>query len=144
MATLTLLLGLSAVLFGGYWLARRHDFLATASSAEGRVVANRREEWSSQSSGSSASRHAYRAIVQFTDRAGHHVTHPDFFAFSPSSFSVGQTVNVLYDPASPEHAWIDRGEKENYLLVAFCGAGALLFAAGVRALRRDSASRGTV
>jgi Protein of unknown function (DUF3592) len=134
-ATLTLMVGLTAVVFGVYWLKRRNDFLATAATADGRVVANRREEWTSRSSGAMGpSRHAYRAIVLFTDRTGHHVMHPDFLAFNPSSFSIGQTVKVFYDPNASDTVWIDRGGKELYLLLAISALGTLLLASGVRAL----------
>jgi hypothetical protein len=138
LAGLTLLIGLMAVAFGAYWLNRQHDFLATAAVAEGRVIANNRVDWTSRSSGSGMSRHAYRAIVQFTDRVGQRITLPDFFAFNPSSFSVGQKVKVFYDPHSPQHAWIDRGNKERYLLLLISALGTLLIVSAVRTLWRGN------
>jgi Protein of unknown function (DUF3592) len=126
--------GLAVILAGGWWL-HDHDldqFLSKAAVTDGRVVENRPEPWYTNTSRFSHT--SYRAIVTFPDREGRDVTYRDVFAFDPASFSVGETVQVFYDPRNPQHAMIDRGWK-NYVIPAVCGIfGGLMTLGGLQRL----------
>jgi len=124
-AAVSLLFGLALLVGGGYFVERQREFIANSLAAEGRVIQNEEVHWTSNN-GRGSSRTSYRAIVSFTDRRGQAFTHHDSIAMNPPSFSVGQTVIILYDPGNPANAMIDRGAK-NYLIsgIAF-GLGALI------------------
>jgi hypothetical protein len=121
----SLLFGFALLGGGGYFVERQREFIANSLAAEGRVIQNEEVRWTSNN-GRGSSRTSYRATVSFTDRRGQAFTHRDSIAMNPPSFSVGQTVIILYDPGNPANAMIDRGAK-NYLIsgIAF-GLGALI------------------
>ena len=126
--------GLAVLLGGGYWMHRNHldEFLAKRAVAEGQVIENREEHWSEANSVRSHT--SYRAIVRFTDQRGQDFTYSDAIAFNPASFYVGERVKVFYDPLNPQHAMIDRGEK-NYVIPLVCVTfGGLMVIGGLQGL----------
>ncbi len=91
-----MLVGLGLLLGGGYAALRTQQFLGRAVSAQGTVV----ELVRSRSSDSTT----YRPVVQFTTSDGRPVEMVSSVGSNPPSYSVGETVQVWYDPAHPEDA----------------------------------------
>lgn len=110
---IVLALGLGMIGVGGYWCWQQWTFTANSASTYGQVIENRREEFTNRRD--SFSHTAYRAIVRFTTDHNQIVICRDAVAFNPPSFSVGQTVKILYDSRDPQHSVIDRG-RENFLI----------------------------
>jgi hypothetical protein len=119
-----LVFGLAVLLGGGSWIHHSHldAFLLKPAVAEGQVVENQRVDYYRHGTWT---RTSYRAIVRFTDRNGQIVTLPDWIAFKPPAFFVGQSVKIFYDPQSPQAAMIDRGAKNYYLPILWCAFGGL-------------------
>jgi hypothetical protein len=72
--------------------------------------------------------HTYHARVVFTDRAGQRRQFTDRVGASPPLYRAGEAVTVLYLPAEPGGAMIDRGAW-NWLgpgLLFLCGGGLAL------------------
>jgi len=70
----------------------------------------------------------YRPVVEFFDRRGTRHEFVGNVGSSPPSWSEGETVPVLYPPASPGRAFIDKAFDRFFLPGMFGGLG-LLFAA---------------
>lgn len=128
----TLVIGLALLLGGGYWIERQREFIAKSVVAEGRVIENQREQWSD----SKSSHTSYRAIVSFTDQRGQVITYRDKIAFNPPSFTVGQSVQIFYDPQDPQRAMIDRGQKNYLIPVIACALGGLFILGSLQRLFR--------
>ena len=79
---------------------------------------------------------SYQAVVKFTDQRGQIVIYPDKFGFSRASFSVGQRVRIFYDPQNPEHAMIDRGQKNYVIPGIVCTFGGLMLLGGLQRLMK--------
>ncbi len=131
-----LVVGLAILFVGGSWIHRHalDRFLLHAAVADGQVVENQRVDYYLHGKWTPAS---YRAIVKFTDRNGQSVTLPDWIAFKPPVYFVGQRVNVFYDPQSSQSAMIDRGAKNYFLLVLCGGFGGLMVLGSVQRLARS-------
>ena len=133
---IALFAGLAFLLGGGYVIHRWHldQFMFESETADGVVVENRAQEVNPQPGSSDLPYTSYQAIVRFKDRRGQILTYADWFGFGRASFHMGQTVRVLYDPRNPQHAMIDRGDK-NYIvpgIVLFFGV--CLVAGGLQRL----------
>jgi len=88
----------AGVLAGGTYLAyRQYDFLQSAVTAKGRVL-----EMVSRSR--SKGKTSYAPKVSFKTAEGKTVEFTSKLSSSPPSYGVGETVDVLYDPAEPQSA----------------------------------------
>jgi Protein of unknown function (DUF3592) len=136
-----LLVGLALLFGGAYFVHHAHldEFLgliAKSQTAEGTVIENRPVEVHPSSSARTVPYTSYQAIVAFADQNGRPVTLPDQIAFSPPSFRVGQKVRVFYDPQNPQHAMIDRGQK-NFIIPGICLVfGGLIVLGSIQRLTR--------
>jgi Protein of unknown function (DUF3592) len=119
------------LLFLGYHLGRNTEaFLERALHTRGRVV----QMVGSHSSNSTT----YAPVVEFT-ASGREYTFKDSVSSNPPSHRVGDVVDVLYDPAHPADARIDRGIWNKGVPVLVGAFGALLLFAGAWLLKRRSA-----
>lgn len=99
-----LVLGLLAVLLAGVVAVKRLTFLAHARSAPGSVVEMvRMGSGRSSQQGSDAYAPRVRFVVDAVERE---FVSP--FGSYPPAFAVGDAVRVLYDPADPGRAEVDR------------------------------------
>lgn len=96
-----LLIAGGMLLTGAHFYNKQTLFEKQAVSAQGQVV---RMLSSSDSDGTT-----YYAMVGFTAADGAHIEFKDSVGSNPPSFSEGDQVEVLYDPALPRDAIIDRG-----------------------------------
>ena len=60
----------------------------------------------------------------------------DSLSSSPPSYHRGQTVKVLYNPADPREAQIDRGVANYWLAALFGGMGFLFLVMGLHSARK--------
>ncbi len=134
MLPLLLVVGAALLIGGGYWFEHQSAFLASALSADGVVLRNEESE-------SSDGKPSYHAVVAFTDRAGHGVTHRDAVGTEPPSFSTGDKVRVYYSAGDSSRAEIDRGIWNLLVPLLIAAFGGLLLAGGlygVASKRRDT------
>jgi uncharacterized protein DUF3592 len=90
-------------LLGGsvYSILSTRAFLANAISADG-VVIGLEERWDSDDGG-----YTYYPRVRFQTEGGQFHEFTGDVGSSPPSFDIGETVEVLFDPAAPASARID-------------------------------------
>jgi len=128
-ATPILVLAGVGILFLGVHLHRRTEaFLARAVGGTGTVV-GLVESSSSDST-------TFAPLVEF-EHDGKIYKFKDSIGSNPPSYRSGDVVAVLYDPARPADARIDRGRWNKLIPLLVCGFGALLSFLGIwMALKR--------
>lgn len=90
-----------AALFGTYSAYNSTaEFIATSITADGTVVKLLKSQSSSKKS------ITYRPLVQFTDETGTLIEFSSSTSSNPPSYSVGESVEVLYKQQSPQQAKI--------------------------------------
>lgn len=94
------------------------DLAMSGDEAEGRVV-------SFESSYNSDSGTTYRPVVEYEDASGRVHRFTGGVGSSPKAYDRGETVDVIYDPASPEDALLDSFTERLALPLAFGGFGLL-------------------
>jgi hypothetical protein len=114
------LIGVGIVTLGLYLGHNMADLLASGQREPGEVV---RME-SSYSSNSTS----YHAVVGFDIPGVGHREFRDSLGSNPPTHRTGDEVTVLYDPANPGHAMIDRGVW-NWAPASGCIAGGVLLLA---------------
>ena len=82
---------------------------------------------------------AYAPVVEF-EHAGKKHSFKDSIGSDPPSYRIGQGVAVLYDPADPREARIDRGRWNKAVPILIGGCGALSVLLGLWILRRRGSS----
>lgn len=117
------LVGLGLLLIGGYLALRTQEFLGRAVSAQGTVV----ELVRSRSSDSTT----YRPVVQFTTVDGRPVEMVSSVGSNPPGYSVGETVEVRYDPAHPEDAKLTGFFSLWFLPLLLMGLGTVFASIGL-------------
>lgn len=129
----TLLLAGVGLFFLGAHLHRKTGmFLQKAVLAPGIVV----EMATNESSDSTT----YAPVVAF-EHQGRKYRFKDSISSNPPSYRRGQAVGVLYDPADPREARIDRGTWNKAVPILVAGFGALLCLLGLWMLKRQAAAR---
>jgi len=107
-----------AMLAGGFALWRSNAaFAAHASGADGTVTDL---AYSSSSKGGT-----YRPVVEFSTADGKRVHITGSTGSNPPSYSRGDKVRVLYEPANPEHAKIDSFMEQSFGVLMLGGMGAV-------------------
>lgn len=99
LGALFLFVGLSALGGAAFWALGTRDFIASAETANGRVI-----ELVAHSGDKGTT---YAPKVQFTTKGGGEETFTSSTSSSPPSHREGDVVTVMYDPAHPEDARID-------------------------------------
>jgi len=79
-----------------------NDFLSTSVNTQGKVIDMSR----SRSSSSSSNSVMYAPIIKFTDEKGNSHEFTSSTSSSSPSYSVGENVEILYNPVSPNDAKI--------------------------------------
>jgi len=138
MGVLSLVVGVAMLAGAAIWSARHREFVRSAATARGQVVANVAKTWTDRPSGSSGSsgvhRLSYCAVVNYADRNGEARSYQDNICFNPASFRVGDAVTIRYDPRDPSRIMIDRGDKVYLIPLAVGVVGALCLLGGFQRL----------
>lgn len=93
-----LAIGLGMLAGAGYWASRTQVFVDRAGAAPGKVI----DLEQSRSSNSTT----YYPVVKFKTKSGQERTFRSSSGSSPPSYSVGESVGVLYDESEPSDARI--------------------------------------
>jgi len=126
----TLLLG-AALLGGAAWIYDHESaFLSGASGAQGKVI-------SLESHRNSDGDLLYAPRVRFSSGGRETYAFTSRVSSSHPGYRIGDTVTVLYDPADPQHAQIDRGLWNHLIPMAVAALGALLLIVSAAALLRQ-------
>lgn len=72
----------------------------------------------------------YRPVVTYSDEAGQSHTFSSSVSSSSPQFDIGETVDVLYDPAAPGDARVDAFMSRGIFPLAFGGLGLVAFLCG--------------
>ncbi len=114
---------------GGVYLAGNISSLQkTGSIAEGTVVEHEREYLTSEN------RSYYYPVVEFSNADGNPVRFRDQAGSSQPVMKAGEKVTVIYDPAQPGQAMIDRGAWNLLPSAGLIFAGLLLFILGFKGM----------
>jgi hypothetical protein len=101
-----LVIGLGILFLGWQWRTFTQNQIATMLPAEGRVV-----DVVSRTKTSGGERKTYfYPVVEFRTADGERVRFESSTGSNPSSYRVGDTVRVRYDPQTPQSALIDSWE----------------------------------
>ncbi len=122
---LYVLITMGMIVGGAYLYNSQNEFQAGALMAQGEVV---RLISKNDSDGT-----IYYPLVAFETAAGQRIEFKDKVGSQPPSHSRGDIVRVLYQPASPRNAIIDRGWLNQLPGAGLLLAGGLLFLLAVRA-----------
>jgi Protein of unknown function (DUF3592) len=126
-----LLLAGPGLLFLGWHLERNTEaFLERAVHARGRVV--------QMAANHSSNSTTYAPIVEF-EVDGREYRFKDSVSSNPPSHRVGDSVEVLYDPATPLDARIDHGVWNEGIPILVAAFGALLSLLGLVVVKRRAA-----
>ena len=115
-------IGLVFVAVAGWRYLEDRSFAAAAVHATGTVI---RMEGSSDSDGTT-----YRPVVSFRDAGGAEHIFGSGVSSSPPRYAAGDTVEVMYDPDSPDEAVIDSVLDRFFLALVFGGLGTVFSAIG--------------
>jgi Protein of unknown function (DUF3592) len=132
---LFLTVGLLMSIGSGYWAVRTRAFLGRAEAAPGTVVALELSRSSDSSS--------YHPVVRFTLPSGQARTFRSRSGSNPPSYSVGDTVEVLYDRDDPSDSRIDSTFSlwGGPIIVGGLGAVFAAIGGGILLMRRAAARR---
>jgi hypothetical protein len=128
-----LLGGVGLVFLGAHLYRKTGMFLDRALAAPGVVVEMARND--STHSNTSA------PVVEF-EHEGKKFRFKDSIGSDPPAYRRGDRVGVLYDPADPRNARIDRGRWNEAVPISIGGFGALLCFLGLSSLRRQKPRTG--
>jgi hypothetical protein len=117
-----LLAGVGLILLGAHLRKQTESFLERAVPAAGVVV-----DMAANHSGDTPT---YAPVVAF-EHEGRTYRFKDSVSSNPPSHRVGEAVRVLYDPARPEDARIDRGRWNKVIPILVALTGALFCALGI-------------
>lgn len=127
-------IGLGLCIGGGYWVKQRADFFAIAKYTQGKVVSMK----SSYSDGSTVYYPMVNYIYQPNNQS---VTFKHNVGSSHPSWSTGDKVVVLYNPADKDDAMIDDGWMNWLGPGLLSGLGIVFLLSGLSFLRRGSPSK---
>ena len=128
---IVLVIGLGILFLGWQWRTFTQNQIATMLPAEGKVV-----EVVSRTKTSSGERKTYfYPVVEFRTPDGEVIRFESSTGSNPSSYRVGDTVRVYYDPQAPQSAMIDSWAL--WLLpIIFIGVGGFFALMGILILLR--------
>ena len=95
--------GITLLAVAGFWANLENQFLKSSARANG--VVSRLERRESNRNGRTS--YNYYPVVQFRTSQGRQVTFTSSSGSYPASYQEGDTVEVAYDPARPDHAEIN-------------------------------------
>ncbi|MDX1672512.1 MAG: DUF3592 domain-containing protein [Balneolaceae bacterium] len=127
------LIGAGALVLGIYLGYDRAEFLETALPDTGKVVAL--NEKSSTSDGTTS--YTYYPVVEYTPGDNENkITFEHDVGSNPPSYSVGEEVEVLYDPQDPDEAIIDAGIMNWFGAGIATILGLFFFMGGIYSIKR--------
>ncbi len=124
---LLLLAGAGLLVLGLHLHRKTELFLATAARAPGMVV--------EMATNRSSDGNTYAPVVEF-EHDGRKYRFKDSISSNPPAYRRGQAVDVLYDPAHPRDARIDRGRWNKAVPIIVAASGALLCLLGLWSVKR--------
>ncbi len=127
-----LVIGLGILFLGLQWRTFTQNQIAAMLTSEGRVV-----EVISRTKTSGGERKTYfYPVVEFRTADGESVRFEGSTGSNPSSYRVGDTVRVRYDPQTPQSAVIDSWRDVLMPLIIMIAIGGGLTFMGITNLRR--------
>ena len=111
--------GFVMIIIGAFLVVNEQLFLGNVEKTTGRVTGF---DVSTDSDGGDS----YCPVVEFTTRAGQTVSYDSNFCSAPPAYSVGQQVNMIYDPRNPKNAQL-QGFFEAYTAPLVVGGLGFLF-----------------
>jgi hypothetical protein len=137
-AVVFVILGVVMASAAGFWALRKQAFLSRAHHVTGTVI-----DVDASRSSSSHRSVTYHPVVRFELAGGEAHVFRGTVGTNPSSFSVGDAVDVAYDPADPRHAELDTISEQWMGPLVVGGLGALFATIGavILLVRRASARR---
>ena len=131
------LVGIAVLALGIYLGIERKNFLETALSTDGEVVELNRKR--------SDDSYVYYPVVEFSPPGSTNtLTFEHDSGSNPPSYSVGESVEVLYDPQNPNEAIIDAGLMNWFGTGIASFLGLIFTLVGVSSVRRWSKYRKVV
>ncbi|WOE74711.1 DUF3592 domain-containing protein [Alterisphingorhabdus coralli] len=115
---------------GGGIAIHDQQFAGTAERATGTVTDIRSSRGARRRSQRTSRRRTYKPVVNFEDAQGQRHEFVSSHGSNPSSYEIGDSVDVLYDPASPADAMIDSDMERGFLPLLFLGLGGVFAAIG--------------
>jgi hypothetical protein len=100
------IIGLGLLIGDCFFYSSTQKFISKAKSAQG-TVTDLIYKRSSSSSSSSSNSGSYFPVIQFQDEKGEQVVFQSSTGSNPPSYSVGQAVEILFDPANPQDARVN-------------------------------------
>ena len=126
-------IGLLALFLGNYLYQRTHTFIEKADRAAGRVVDIEQKDPTDSDDATT-----YAAVVEYRDDRGTPHKFVDSISACTPLYDFDEPVNVLYDPANPSKARIDRGRWNYWPSILLYSVGGLFVLMGIHSLRRRS------
>jgi len=127
------LIGAAMLIFGWQWRAHTQEYIAASVHTSGTVI----EIVSQTSTRDGEHRPLFYPVVEFTTPAGQVVRFQDRTGSNPPAYRVGETVEVLYDPARPEAATIASWTNLWLFPIILLAAGGLFVLSGVLTFLRS-------
>jgi len=129
MTPVMILISMSLLIGGLYWMNDTKGRIASGSRTVGEVVGVKRNFVSHEN------KTYFHAVVEFTLPGGNAVRFQDPMGSTGPVPKTGEKVSVIYDPKHPEQAVIDRGMWNYFPPLGLIGAGLILLLLGVKSLR---------
>lgn len=121
--------GIAAIATGSLTARKTKRFLARAQAARGTVVHLVLRSSSDAQDGTLS--YAYHPVIRFTAQTGEAVEFEGGTGSNPPMYTLGQPIEVLYDPANPERAKI-RAFSDLWLATTLClGIGNIFTVTGL-------------
>jgi hypothetical protein len=124
-------LGISTLTFCEISYQKTRTFIATATTAEGTVIAVEKSRIFTAKPNSGSSSHP---IVRFTTEAGETIEFRSNVGSNPPTYRPGETVPILYPPENPQRATINSFPSLWLLTFIFTVVGGSFTISGVSAL----------
>lgn len=98
------LVGVAAIVAGGFTVRKTQRFLARAKAARGTVMHLVMRSSTDTEDGTIS--YAYYPIIRFTAKTGEEIEFEAGTGSNPPMYAMGQPVEILYDPQNPSRAKI--------------------------------------
>ena len=122
------IIGIGMVIAAIVLATNEQKFISTATKVPGTVT-------SFVTDTDSKGKISYKPVVDFTTTDGRQFTYTSGISSSPAAYSVGETVDIYYDPANPQNVVIGGQTGLIYLIIGGMGALCALTSVGTLALR---------
>lgn len=121
------LVGGLLAMIGVFLFIRTRIFISKAQKVKGTVI----QMVYSRSSSSSGGGGGYAPVYQFRTVDGQTIVMHDSLSSNPPQFQVGQEIDILYDPANPQKARINKWMNLYFVSLLLGGMGLIFGGVGV-------------